>query len=388
MLILIKILFFVSMVLIFHTMIGYPLSLKLINRFARKNDIIFDITLRQSVSIIIPAHNEETVIKKKLENLIQLNYPKELYEIIISSDNSTDKTNEIVESFIDEHIDYDIKLYVVKERKGKTNAQNESVRIAKGEILVFSDANAMLHKDSVMHLISSFTENKIIYVTGKLEYVNDLDSVTSGAESSYWDYDLFMRRVESNIKTITAGNGAIYAIRRSEYVYFDPIRCHDGSMPYYAALNHKKALFNEKAIAYEKAGTTSGDEFKRKVRMFRGGIKSLYTDFKKYNPFEYGWYSYFYFSHRACRRALFIFHIIAFITNLIILREGLFFILTFTGQTMFYLLAILRLVFGFTNRIFYYPYYYCMTLVAQLVGTYNSMTGKSKPFWEKAESTR
>ena len=164
-------LFFLSVLLIFHTLIGYPLSLMLVDRFAKKPPLRRDLSLRPTVTVIVPAHNEEKTIRAKLENLIGLNYPRELLEVIVASDNSTDRTNEIVASFASEHSDYDIKLYVVMERKGKTNAQNEAVRIAAGEILVFSDANAMLHRDAVTHLVSSFTEEDIIYVTGKLVYI-------------------------------------------------------------------------------------------------------------------------------------------------------------------------------------------------------------------------
>jgi cellulose synthase/poly-beta-1,6-N-acetylglucosamine synthase-like glycosyltransferase len=276
---------------------------------------------------------------------------------------------------------------VVQERKGKTNAQNEVVKIASGDILVFSDANALLHEDAIRHLVSSFTEDDIIYVTGRLVYVNEFASLASEAESTYWDYELFMRKVESDVQTITAGNGAIYAIKREEYVDFDPIMCHDSAMPMYAALHRKRALFNEDAVAYEKAGTTSEDEFKRKVRMFRLGLRPLFQDMRKYNPFLSGWYSYFYFSHRACRGALFVLHMTALLTNVMLCNESSFFFVTLLGQLGFYTLALLRLVFGFRARLFYYPYYYCMTLVAQLIGTYNHVTGKSKPFWEKAEST-
>lgn len=381
-------LFFLSVLLIFHTLIGYPLSLMLVDRFAKKPPLRRDLSLRPTVTVIVPAHNEEKTIRAKLENLIGLNYPRELLEVIVASDNSTDRTNEIVASFASEHSDYDIKLYVVMERKGKTNAQNEAVRIAAGEILVFSDANAMLHRDAVTHLVSSFTEEDIIYVTGKLVYINQDEAMSSKAESDYWNYDLFMRKVESDVRTITAGNGALYAIRKAEYVFFDPIRCHDAAMPSYAALNHKRALFNEKAIAYERAGATSSDEFRRKVRMFRGGLRPLYEDACKYNPFRYGWYSYFYFSHRSCRRALFIFHIIALLTNLFISGQHWLFQLALIGQLVFFVLALLRCLFRFNGKVFYYPYYYCMTLVAQIVGTYNHLTGNSRPFWEKAETTR
>lgn len=383
-----KVLFWLTAFLIFYAFIGYPLSLLLINKVIKKKEIEIDTSLRPSVSIIIPAHNEEKVIEQKLNNLISLNYPKELMEIIIASDNSTDKTNELVEKFIEENGKYNIILYKVNKRQGKTNAQNEAVKVAKGEILVFSDANAMLDKDSIIHLVSSFTSKDIIYVTGQLKYVNSIENLSSEAENRYWNYDLFIRKLESDIKTITAGNGAIYAIKKSEYIDFDPIRCHDSAMPLYAALHNKKALYNPKALAYEKAGETSQDEFKRKVRMFRNILTSIFGMPKKYNIFKYGWFSYFYFGHRTLRYSLFILHFIIFITNILLIKKDIFYNLIFIMQCLFYLLAACKKVFGFKNKIFYYPYYYSMTLVAQFYGAINQLTGKSKPFWEKAETTR
>lgn len=384
----IKVLFWTSIVLIFYSFLGYPFSLYILNKIIKKKNNDVDVSLRPTVSIIIPAHNEESIIKQKLENLINLNYPKNLMEIIIASDNSTDKTNEIVERFIQDNKEYNILLYKVNKRQGKTNAQNEAVRIAKGEVLVFSDANAMLDKDAVVHLVSSFTSQDIIYVTGRLKYVNSLENPSSEAEDRYWNYDLYLRKIESDIKTITAGNGAIYAIRKCEYVDFNPIRCHDSAMPLYAGINNKRAIYNPRAIAYEKAGETSQDEFKRKVRMFRGILSSIFGTPAKYNVFKHGWFSYFYFGHRTLRYSLFIQHIVCFISNALLVNESGFYSSIFFMQCIFYLLALNKVLFGFKHKIFYYPYYYTMTLAAQLIGAINQITGKSKPFWEKAESTR
>ncbi|ERM92708.1 hypothetical protein O163_03670 [Caldanaerobacter subterraneus subsp. yonseiensis KB-1] len=386
--VIIKLFFWISSFLIFYSLVGYPISLLILSKIITKRKDNSDISLRPYVSIIVPAHNEENIIEQKLNNLISLNYPKELMEIIIASDNSTDRTNEIVEKFIENHREYNISLYKVNRRLGKTNAQNEAAKVAKGEILVFTDANAMLDKDAIIHLVSSFTSEDIIYVTGRLKYINSFSSLSSEAESRYWDYELFMRKVESDIKTITAGNGAIYAIRKSDYVDFPPIMSHDSAMPLYAALNNKRAVYNEKAVAYEKAGETSQDEFKRKVRMFRNILSALFGTPQKYNIFKYGWFSYFYFCHRTLRYGLFILHIISFTSNALLIKESIFYSLMFLMQCIFYLLAICKKIFGFKNRIFYYPYYYCMTLVAQLIGAINQITGKSKPFWDKAESTR
>ena len=245
----------------------------------------------------------------------------------------------------------------------------------------------MLDRDSIIHLVSCFTSNDIIYVCGRLKYVNDLEYISSEAENDYWNYDLYMRKIESDIKTITAGNGAIYAIKKNEYVEFGPIKCHDSAMPQYAGINKKRAIYNEKAIAYEKAGETSEDEFKRKVRMFRE-ILSAFTNLQTYNIFKNGWFSYFYFGHRVLRYSLFILHIIIFISNMLLIQNNCFYLIFFVLQSIFYLFAMAKKLLGLKNKMFYYPYYYCMTLAAQLLGAINQLTGKARPFWEKAESTR
>jgi len=386
-LLIIEIIFWSILFLIFYSLIGYPLSLIILDKVVKKN-IKFDTSLRPSVSIIIPAHNEEKVIETKLKNLVNLNYPKEKMEVIVASDHSTDQTNEIVEKFIKENEEFNIKLYKVNRRLGKTNAQNEAVKIAKGEILVFSDANAILDKDSIIHLVSSFTSEDIIYVAGKLKYVNSLEHLSSHAESVYWNYDLLMRRIESEIKSITAGNGAIYAIKREEYVDFDPIESHDSAVPIYAGLNNKRAVFNPKAIAYEKAGETTKDEFKRKVRMNRNILKFLFGYLKILNIFKYGWFSYFYFGHRLLRYSLFILHILLFVFNIILIHEKFIYIFLFGMQSLFYLLAFIGHAFRLKQKLFYFPYYYTLTILAQLIGAINQLTGKTKPFWEKAETTR
>jgi len=383
----IKIMFLISAFLIFYTFIGYPVSLLLISKF-KTADIEYNMEYQPYVSMIIPAHNEEKVIINKLNNLCGLNYPESKLELIVASDNSTDNTNQLVEEFITNNPHWDIKLHLVNERMGKTNAQNEAVRISNGEILVFTDSNAILEKDSISHLVSCFISSEVMYVAGRLKYVNDTNYLSSDSEKSYWNYDLFMRKMESNIKTITAGNGALYAIRKDDYVELDPKRSHDAGIPLEAAFNNKRAVYNEKAIAFEKAGETTEDEFKRKVRMFRGILNTFFKNPKKYNIFKYGWFTYFYFGHRTLRYSLFMLHGICFLTNLLLIKDNLFYSVLFFLQALFYVFALIGKYSGFKSKFFFYPYYYSMTLVAQLLGAINQLRGKSKPFWEKAETTR
>ena len=383
----VKIMFWISIFIIFWANIGYPLSIIIIGRLINKQNKK-NLNYKPTVTLMIVAHNEEKVIKHKLENAISLDYPKEKIKILVSSDNSTDKTNDIVKEFMKVNVDRDITLYEVKERRGKTNAQNEAKKLVNSEILVMTDANAILDKDAIKEIVSSFTDDNIVYVTGRLCYINSNDNETSNSENLYWDLDTKIRDIESRIQTITAGNGALYACRTKEYYDFEPIQCHDSSMPLYYALKQKRAIANHEAIAYEKAGENIQDEFKRKVRMNRIILSAILPSIKILNIFKYKWFTYFYLGHRTCRYLLWVMHILLYITSIILLKQNYIYLIAFFIQTLIYLMAIIKKVFKINNKIFNIVHYYCITILAQIIGVKNILTGKAKPFWEKAESTR
>lgn len=382
-------LFWLSIIGIFYTFIGYPFSLYLLEKILKEQRVEKWNKEEEfpKITYIIAAYNEEKNIKQKLENTILLNYPQDKLEIIVASDGSTDKTNDIVKRFIKERNRVDIKLYEVKKRKGKTNAQNEAIAISKGEVIVFSDANSIWEKEALKNLILNFKDSRIDYVCGKLEYINSLENITSNAENTYWNYDLWLRKIESNLLSITAGNGAIYAIKADKIEIIPEIECHDGIYPTISVLKGRRAIYEEKAVAYEKAGENISDEFKRKVRMGRGILSAKYSNLQKYNFFKTGIFSYFYFCHRYLRYSLYLFHIFIYISNIFLL-ENKFYLYIFILQNLFYLLAILGNYLNIKYKILYLPYYYMMTVAAQLIAVIKSILGLNKPFWEKAESTR
>lgn len=382
------ILFYLSFFIIFWAMVGYPLSLNIISKAYKNRKLKKDYTHQPTVTVMVVAHNEEKVILEKLHNIVKLDYPKDKIEFLISSDNSTDKTNEIVKKFINDYPEYKIRLYEVKSRKGKTNAQNEAKKTVTTDYLVMTDANLMMDKNSVKELMAAFTSEDIAYVTGKLAIINSESSDVSNAEANYWDRDLRLRDIEGRIQAITAGNGALYACRTKDYYDFDPIECHDSSMPIYYALKGKRAIANHDAVAYEKAGEVIEDEFSRKVRMNRIILKHILPDIRIFNVFKYRWFSYFYFGHRTCRYLLWISHLILLITNALIIKESWIYLLSFTGQVLFYLLAMLKAITKSQNKYLTLIYYYTVTIIAQWFGVFRVITGKAKPFWEKAESTR
>lgn len=382
------IIFYVSAFIIFWAMVGYPLSLIILAKLYKNRKLIKNYSYEPTVTVMVVAHNEEKVILDKLKNLLELNYPKEKIEFLVSSDNSTDRTNDIVKKFIKDNPEYNIRLYEVKERKGKTNAQNEAQKTVKSEILVMTDANSMLEKNSIKELVSAFTSEDITYVCGRLIYINNDYSNVTASESSYWDNETKLREIESNIQTITAGNGALYACKNKEYYHFDSMKSHDLNMPRHYALLGKKALYNPDAIAYEKAGEVIEDEFKRKVRMNRGILRGILPDIRILNIIKYRWYTYFYLGHRTSRYLLWISHFSLFVSNSLLINYHLFYLLMFIGQLMFYLLALIQHFLKLDNKYITLIYYYCMTIIAQWVGVYNILTGRAKPYWDKAESTR
>lgn len=382
-----KICFLVSGFLIFWAMIGYPISIKILGKIFKNKQNLKDYSLQPSVTIMIVAHNEEKIIREKLDNVCSLNYPKDKLCILVASDNSTDQTNMIVNQYIKNHSEMNIRLYVTKEHKGKTNAQNEAQKTIKTDYIVMTDANAMLDKNAVKELMASFTNEDITYVTGCLKYVNNSNE-TANSESSYWDSDISIRDIEGRIQTITAGNGALYACRNKDYYDIPLIECHDSSMPFDFVLKGKRAINDVKAIAYEKAGENDKDEFKRKVRMNRIIFIALKRGIKSLNFFKYKWFSFFYFGHRTCRYLLWINHVILFLTNIFICKENIIYFTFFLLQIGCYALGLIYQIFKLNSKLLKMIHYYTITILAQWIGVFNILAGKTKPTWEKAGSTR
>ncbi|QPC47650.1 glycosyltransferase [Mangrovibacillus cuniculi] len=386
--ILYKSLFYISAFVIVWAMVGYPKSIKIIGRLYNSRKLEKDYTHQPTVTVMVVAHNEEKVILDKLNNIIEIDYPRNKIEFLITSDNSTDRTNEVVRQFIEEHPNFKIRLYEVKARKGKTNAQNEAHKLVSTDFMVLTDANSIMDKKSVKELMAAFTSEDIAYVTGRLSFINQKTSDISGAQATYWDSDVAIREIEGRVQTITAGNGAIYACRTKDYIDFNPIQSHDIAMPRFYALEGRRAICNHDALVYEKAGEVIEDEFSRKVRMNRTILKHILPELRIFNVFQYKWFSYFYFGHRTCRYLLWISHLVLLISNVFLLNDSWFYIVAFVGQLLFYSLAIIKIFSKTNNKYVTMIYYYCATVIAQWVGVYNIVSGKAKPFWEKAESTR
>lgn len=383
------VLFAISAFVAAYAMVGYPIVLTVIDKCFHPKKHEKDFTYQPTVTYMITAHNEEEVIETKLKNALELDYPVDKFEILVVSDNSTDGTNDIITSFIEQHPGRNMRVYYSVNHMGKLNAQNEAHKTVSNEILVMTDANTMLKKDAIKELVACFTSDDIAYVCGKLVYTNAEENLTSDSESTYWNLELRMRDIESRLQTIANGNGALYACRTSDYVDFDPIRCHDSAMPYYYAMNGRRAIFNPDAVAMEKAGESNEDEFNRKVRMNREYVQLPLRDIKTINVFKHKWFSFIYFGHKTCRHELWLAHLIALISSAVLAWMGsLFGLVTLILQIIAIIMVLLQMKNSVKNRLVRMVGYYGMTVLAQYVALYKGITGQSKPTWEKVDSTR
>ena len=212
--------------------------------------------------MIVAAHDEEAVIERRLANLLALDYPPELIQIVVASDASKDRTDQLVEAL---SVREPRVRLLRAPRGGKVAAQNLAVREAVGEIVAFSDANATWAPDALRKLVRSFADREVAYVCGRLRLERPDGTNREGA---YWRYELWLRESESALGSVTGGNGSIYAVRRSDYVEVDPRFGHDLAFPYLMVQRGRRAVYEPDAVAFEKPTPTIESEYRRKVRMF------------------------------------------------------------------------------------------------------------------------
>jgi cellulose synthase/poly-beta-1,6-N-acetylglucosamine synthase-like glycosyltransferase len=209
------------------------------------------------VTVIVAAHDEEAVIERRIENLRELDYPDRRVELVVTSDASTDRTEELAEAAG--------ALVIRNPRGGKVAAQDRAVRETESDVVAFSDANATWAPDALSELVRPFADPDVAYVCGRLQ-IERADG--SNKEGLYWRYELAVRAGESRLGSVTGGNGSIYALRRSDYVEVDPRFGHDLSLPYLMTQRGRRAVYEPAAVAFEKPTPTNETEYRRKVRMF------------------------------------------------------------------------------------------------------------------------
>jgi cellulose synthase/poly-beta-1,6-N-acetylglucosamine synthase-like glycosyltransferase len=361
-----EILFWAAAGLLVYTHAGYPLLLRALARPAPRWP---DPPEPPSVSLIVAAHDEEAVIEQRVRNALALDYPRDRLEVIVSSDGSADATVERARAAgADEVLDLP--------RGGKIRAQDAAVERARGSVLAFSDANAYWEPDALRRLVAPFADPGVGYVCGQVRFV---DEGGQNLEGLYWRYEMWIRSMESRLAGVTGGNGAIYAVRREDYVVVDPRMGHDLSFPFNLVKRGRKPVYEPSALATEKMVPTIEGEFARKRRMMshgwlivlRGGLLSP----RGYGPL----YAFEIFSHRLLRYASPFLHIVALAANVALLGEGALYAVTLAIQ--------LALLLGALVGVRIARYYVLMT-ASLAAGLWDWLRTGTRAEWEKAEGTR
>jgi glycosyltransferase involved in cell wall biosynthesis len=374
-----KTLFWGSLGALAWTHVGYPLAMGAVAR-VRPKPVAKDETYEPSVSVIVAAHDEEDVIESRLDNLLALDYPGDRLEIVIASDASTDRTDELVLAVAAR--EPRVRLLAC-ERGGKVAAQHRAVRETEGEVVAFSDANSSWAPDVLRRLTASLADPQVGYVCGRLEL---RDATGANKEGLYWRYELWLRRQESLVHSVTGGNGAVYAVRRENYVEDDPRYGHDLGFPYLMVQRGKRAVYEPAAVAIESASSEPEDEYERKVRMVAQSWGHVLSGrmLRRTSPL----YMLELVSHRLLRYGSGILHIALLASSAALVpRGGGVYRVVFAGQ-----LAALGLVVAGRLRVKLpgagIAYYYFLVTRATFDGLVRYLRRGTPVVWAKADGTR
>lgn len=374
-------LFWISLALLFYIYIGYPILVQLFS--IKEKPVAKDDGYLPKVSILIAAYNEEKDIEHTIRNKIGLDYPRELMEILVVSDESTDRTDALVERLASE-APFPIRLVRQTPRQGKTAGLNLIAPLASGEILVFSDANSLYEPDALRKLVRNFADPEVGYVTGKMIYANPDGSVVGDGCSAYMRYENWLREKETRIGSVVGVDGGIDAIRTRLFKQLNADQLPDFVQPLKVNEQGYRVIYEPDAILKELALDDSEREFRMRVRVSLRALWALHDMKQLLNPLQYGLFAIQLISHKLLRYLAFIPLIWLALTNLILLERGGMYTLLFFGQVAFYLLAWLgRRYDDAKNRPFYLtlPYYFCLLNAAAAQAAWRYVKGEKQVIW-------
>jgi len=372
------IVFWISAGLLVYAQVGYGVLLTLLARVSGRAAPRPAPDPPPAVSVIVPAYAEETVIAARVANLLALDYPPGLLEVIVACDGSVDATAERARA-----AGADIVLELP--RGGKIRAQDTAVERARGEVVAFSDANAIWEPDALRRLVSAFGDPRVGYVCGDVRFVSENGTNQEGV---YWRYEMALRALESRLRSVTGGNGAIYATRKESYVVVDPIMGHDLSFPFNMVKRGWLAVYEPAARASEKMVPTIEGEFARKRRMMshtwpivlRGGMLSP----RGYDPL----YAFMIVSHRVLRYSTPFLHLLVLATSIALLGAGAgpVYVAAVAVQAAVLLAALAAG--AVPARPLLIARYYVLTTASLAAGLWDWLRRGTPAVWEPAEGTR
>lgn len=385
-----KILFWVSLFIVFYTYLGYGIVLfgllKLRTLIKGKRKIYTNLNNLPSVTLIVAAYNEESLIKEKIRNTLSLKYPKDKINYIFITDGSTDNTPGAVKLFPE------IRLMHSDERKGKIVAVHRAMKEVITEVAIFTDANTYLNENAIINIARHYADEKVGAVAGeKRVEVSDVSDATAG-EGFYWKYESLLKKWDSELYSVVGAAGELFSIRTRLYqpVPSDTI-LDDFMISLLIAIKGYRIIYEPEAFASESSSANTFEELKRKIRISAGGIQSILRLKPLLNPFRFPVLSFQYISHRVLRWTITPFcMILTFLLSMYLAFTSNAFVYKFllAGQALFYLAALLGWLFERREikiKALFVPFYFCLMNYAVLSGIKRFYFGKQSAAWEKAK---
>ncbi len=388
-----KIIFWLSLLLIFYPYLIYPFALRCLSRFFPKNKALLEYEDDWPfVSFIISAFNEEQVLDEKIRNTLSIDYPHERLEIVVISDASDDGTDEIVKQWASQ--DNRIKLVRQEDRKGKTAGLNLAMSGVMGELVVFSDANAMYRPNALRELVKYFADPSVGYVVGAALYNDESSSESSQSEGMYWNYELSLKQMESDYYAVVGGDGAIYSIRRKLFDDLLDDDINDFVNPLQIVAKGYRGIFNPAAICYEDTAENFNKEFRRKRRIVNRSWRAVTRNINSFSPVRHSRFLFELVSHKVIRWFTMLFVISMTVSSLLlsVANAGSIYLLALFGIFLTFLLAFTGFLIDKKQpdrkmpRLIYIPYYFFLVNIAALLGIIDNARGVKHVTWSHVRS--
>jgi cellulose synthase/poly-beta-1,6-N-acetylglucosamine synthase-like glycosyltransferase len=365
--------------LIGYVYLGYPVLLWVFTR--SKNAPVKERNIVPSITLVISAYNEGKIIRQKLENTLALEYPASLLEIIVISDASTDCTDETVKSFGPRGV----KLLRMPTRGGKTAGLNSAIKQARGEIVLFSDANIMYEPDVAWRLARNFADPAVGCVTGDSRYTENFESSAHAQENTYWHYEQAIRAWESQLGSTVGGDGAIFAIRRELYEPLPREAINDLVIPLQIVARGYRAVFEPTAVGFEPSAGNFAAEFRRKRRIVNRSWRGVLSVSEVLKPWCVGIFAWQVWSHKVLRWFVFPMVLVAAIGCFLAIPAGFIYQV---GALSFVASLIMAVVggmsqdrLGWVARLAHVLFYFYMVNLASFFGILMAMFGRVQVTW-------
>jgi len=374
-----EVILWVSIGALFYTYAGYPLLLAILGRLHSKPVQRAEWT--PTVTLIIAAYNEERDLAAKLENSLLLDYPKSSLEIIVTSDCSSDRTDEIAKSFANQGV----RLHRQSQRLGKTAAQNAAVEQARGEIILFSDATTQYQPDVLRLMMPSFADASVGCVTGQVVYKSSADSTVGQGTRSYWNYEFLLKKQESSIGSLIGVCGCMYAVRKSAYVPLYHEACSDFLIATTMARQGLRAIYEPSAVCSEEPNAEANKELAVRVRIITQTFADLWRNRDMLNPLRHGFYAVQLLSHKVMRYLAPAFLLTILLLSGLLASQNTLYAIVFGAQVVFYSIAAISWVFermGIRVPGLVLPQYFVITNLASLLAFIKLIRGERYVKWE------